>query len=222
MTRVLSLCTGMGLMDRAFLDAGFDVVAGCEIEADMRDLYRQVCGGEHLVADIHDLPELLTPGLFDGVIGGPPCQSHTTLRAMRAPRYPDETEAVRRVLDAARPRWFLFENVRPVNIPDAARVPLNAMHFYQPHQSRRRWFTFSAGLRPPQARYAGTVDDLKAYPVVAGRIYGPQRGAWLQGYGRAASLKAPSKVLQHGLAQAVPYPLAREWAESIKRNGGSP
>ena len=29
MTRVLSICTGMGLLDRAFMDAGFDVAAGC-------------------------------------------------------------------------------------------------------------------------------------------------------------------------------------------------
>lgn len=30
--KVLSICTGMGLLDRAFMDAGFEVVPGCEID----------------------------------------------------------------------------------------------------------------------------------------------------------------------------------------------
>ncbi len=74
--RVLSLCCGMGLFDRAFLDHGFTVVPGCELDPDQSSLYRLLVGGEPLTHDIHDLPALLSRGDFDGVIGGPPA-SHT-------------------------------------------------------------------------------------------------------------------------------------------------
>lgn len=56
------------------------------------------------------------------------------------------------------------------------------------------------------------MDDLVAYPVVMGRVYGPKRGAVLQGYPAASALKFPCVQLQHGLADAVPYPLALAWA----------
>lgn len=216
MTRVLSLCSGMGLMDRAFMDAGFDVIPGCEIDSEQRLLYGQLCGGEPLAMDIADLAECVgLMGAFDGVIGGPPCQSHTKLRAMRKPKFPDLTGSVVEILATVKPRWFVFENVNPVQVPGAAHVRLDAMHFGKPHQSRPRWFTFSKNLTPPEPIYRGNVDDLFAYSIVAGRIYGPNRGAALQGYPAAARLRAPCRVIQKGLANAVHYGLAREWAECV-------
>lgn len=213
---VLSICHGMGLLDRAFLDAGFAVVAGCEIDPEMREMYAALCGGEALAHDLADLPALVRGQRFAGVIGGPPCQSLTKLRAMRNPKFPDLTPQVRRLLEAVECDWFLFENVAPLEIAGASAVKLNAMHFYRPHQSRERWFTHSTNLMPPQPIYHGDVDYLMAYSVVAGRIYGPKRGARLQGYPAAADLPFPCRQLQKGLANAVPYPLARAWAESIK------
>lgn len=59
------------------------------------------------------------------------------------------------------------------------------------------------------------------YEVVAGRIYGPKRGAKLQGYPAAAELPFPCVTLQHGLADAVPYPLALAWANSIRSAASS-
>jgi hypothetical protein len=61
-----------------------------------------------------------------------------------------------------------------------------------------------------------------AYSVVAGRIYGPKRGAKLQGYPAAADLPFACVQLQHGLADAVPYPLALAWAEAIKASVAQP
>lgn len=210
--RVLSLCTGMGLMDRAFLDAGFEVVAGCELDPDQRGLYRQLCGGDPLCHDLADLPSQVRGRRFAGVIGGPPCQSHTKLRAMRTPKFPDETAGVRAVLDVVQPAWFVFENVNRLALPGAAWVRLDAMHFGYPHQSRPRWFTHSPVIPSPEPLFSGTVDDLMAYSVVAGRIYGPKRGAVLQGYPRASRLDAKCVVLQKGLANAVHYGLASAWA----------
>ncbi len=220
--RVLSLCCGMGLLDRAFMDAGFDVVPGCEIDPEQRDLYRQVCGGEVLVHDIADLPRMVRGERFGGVIGGPPCQSMTRLRAMRKPKFANLTAAVVDVLDAVGWKWFLFENVAPIDL-DRGELweRMNAMHYAVPHQSRARWFTYSANLMPPTKVYRGTVDNLMAYSVVAGRIYGPKRAAVLQGWPQAARLRAPTLALTKGLANAVHYRLALAWAESIRERRAS-
>lgn len=217
MTTVLSLCVGMGLLDRAFMDEGFEVVAGCEIDPDQRGLYRQLCGGEPLCHDIRDLSALVAGEPYAGVIGGPPCQSHSRLRAIRVPKFADLTEAVKEVLAAVAPQFYLFENVLPLRIWGSKKALLNAMHFGQPHQSRARWFTHSRGIGRPAPVYLGTVDDLMAYPVVAGRIYGPKRGAILQGYPPAAGLKAPCAALQKGLANGVHYALGRAWAAQCRK-----
>ncbi|MCG7904426.1 MAG: DNA cytosine methyltransferase [Candidatus Thiodiazotropha weberae] len=201
-------------MDRAFMDSGFTVIPGCEIDPEMREMHREVCGTDHLTSDLTDLPNAVNGLHFDGIIGGPPCQAHTKLRAIRNPKYPDLTPQVNALLDAVSFDWFLFENVAPIDIPGSESVRLNAMHFYQPHQSRARWFTYK-GMNPPKPVYTGTVDDLMAYSVVAGRIYGPKRGARLQGYSQASELPFPCVQLQKGLANAVPYPVAKAWAESI-------
>ncbi len=213
--RVLSICCGMGLLDRAFLDEGFDVTPGCEIDPDQRGLYSQLCGGEPLCHDLTDLPDLVRGQSFDLVMGGPPCQSLTKLRSMRAPKFADLSGLALQLLASVSTRAWLFENVRPLDFPRAFQVPLDAMHYGNPHQSRRRWFTFSQNLLAPEAPYAGTVNSLMAYPVVAGRLYGPKRGAILQGYPDAARLKAPCVVLQKGLANAVHYGLARAWAKEV-------
>jgi hypothetical protein len=217
MPRVLSLCCGMGLMDRAFMDAGFEVVPGCEIDPEQRDLYRQVCGGEVLTDDIANLPAVVRGERFDGVIGGPPCQALTRLKAMREPKFPNLAGAVVAVLDATAWDWFVFENVAPLHLDRGEFfVRLNAMHFATPHQSRSRWFTHTPNLRPPAKCYRGTVDDLMAYSVVAGRIYGPKRAAVLQGWPQASRLRAPALALIKGLANAVHYRLALAWAVSIR------
>jgi site-specific DNA-cytosine methylase len=216
----------MGLLDLAFRDAGFLVYPGCEIDPQKRAMYEAISGHNNSMAgrlgrdaymahDLKDLPALLKGRAFDGIIGGPSCQSHSKLKAMRAPRFPDLTPLVNALLNAVEWRWFVFENVVPIDIHGAVHTRCNAMHYYQPHQSRERWFTHSPNIVPPHPKYSGNVDDLKAYPVVAGRIYGPKRGAWLQGYDAAATLPFPCAQLQHGLADAVPYPLAKAWADGI-------
>jgi hypothetical protein len=146
----------MGLMDRAFMDRGFVVIPGCEIDPEMREMHQEVCGSSHLTHDLADLPAKVEGMHFDGIIGGPPCQAHTKLRAIRKPKYPDLTPKVNALLGAVSFDWFLFENVAPTEIPGAESIRLNAMHFYQPHQSRARWFTYQ-GIEPPEPIYSGNV-----------------------------------------------------------------
>lgn len=225
--QVLSICTGMGLLDRAFMDAGFEVVPGCEIDASKRAMYEALTGstgyingvkcGPYITHDLADLPWRVRGKHYDGLIGGPSCQSHSKLRAIRDPKFPDLTPLVLDLLEAVYYDWYCFENVVPIDIPGAVHTKCNAMHFYQPHQSRVRWFTHSPNITPPKPVYSGSVDDLMAYSVVAGRIYGPKRGARLQGYPAASELPFPCVQLQHGLADAVPYPLALAWANQIKK-----
>lgn len=205
------------------------VEPGCEIDSEKRAMYQALCepGPQpraYLCDDLKDLPGIVDwmSLQYSGIIGGPSCQSHSKLRAMRDPKFPDLTPLVNDLLRSVAHDWFLFENVVPIDIPGAVHTRCNAMHFYQPHQSRSRWFTHSPNIVPPTPVYSGTVDDLMAYSVVAGRIYGPKRGARLQGYPAASELPFPCVQLQHGLADAVPYPLALAWArqcllvESIK------
>lgn len=98
---VLSLFPGLGFLDAAFEAEGFCVVRGPDL----------LWGG--------DIGEFRPPpGVFDGVIGGPPCQAFSRLRHIVehngyqvAPNLIPEYE--RCVLES-RPGWFLMENV-----PDA-------------------------------------------------------------------------------------------------------
>lgn len=204
-------------MDRAYIDAGWNVIAGCEIDPQKRAMYAALNGGEPMTHDLADLIPMVRGKRFAGIIGGPSCQAHSKLRAIRSPKFPDLTPLVNALLAACEWSWFKFENVVQIKIPGAEHTRCNAMHFYQPHQSRARWFTHSPNIIPPTPLFRGSVDDLMAYSVVAGRIYGPRRGAKLQGYPEAANLPFPCVQLQHGLADAVPYPLAKAWAEQARQ-----
>ena len=96
---VLSLFPGGGLLDHAFELEGFTVVRGPDV----------IWGG--------DIRRFHPPtGRFDGIIGGDPCQSHSSLaNLVRAkglePSFPDMTPEYLRVVELVQPAWFLRENV---------------------------------------------------------------------------------------------------------------
>ena len=83
----------MGLLDKGFIDEGFEVVGGCEIHEPARRLYEQLVGHKHITRDLADLVMLAEAGQVNatGIIGGPPCQSHSKLRARWTPKFPDLT-----------------------------------------------------------------------------------------------------------------------------------
>lgn len=213
--KILSLCTSAGLWDRAWIDAGHDVVAGCEVMPHKRAMYEAFCGGKHLCNDIRDLPSIVRGEQFDGVIGGIPCQSFSKLKSIRDPKFPNLTDEAVAVLEAVSFDWFLFENVVKLQIPGGAHTMLNAMHYQVPHQSRERWFTHSPDIAPAPKLFTGSVDDLVAYPVVAGRIYGPKRGAVIQGWPSFATLQFPCVQLQEALADGVARGVAEAWIAGI-------
>jgi site-specific DNA-cytosine methylase len=96
---VLSLFPGADVLGLGFEMEGFCVVQGPEYVFGRR--IENFC------------PPL---NRFDGIIGGDPCQSHSSLaNLVRAkglePKFPDLTPEFARVIEEARPGWFLRENV---------------------------------------------------------------------------------------------------------------
>lgn len=105
---VLSLFPGIGLLDRAFEEQGFCVVRGPDL----------LWGGD--IRHFH-----APPLVFDGVIGGPPCQAFS--RLVHMVRYTHGEHKVaenlipefERIVGEAQPAWFLMENVPQAPDPQA-------------------------------------------------------------------------------------------------------
>lgn len=93
---MLSLFPGIGLLDRAFEEQGFCVVRGPDL----------VWGGD--VKTFHP-----PAGRFVGVIGGPPCQVHSTGATLAqlngGPRRENLIPEFERVVREAEPVWFAME-----------------------------------------------------------------------------------------------------------------
>ena len=129
---VLSLFSGIGLLDSGFESHGFCVVAGPE----------KILGG-----DVRDFQAL--PGRFDGIIGGSPCQDFSKARRTPPTGYGLEmlSEFVR-IVTEVQPRWFLLENV-----PTVPNVNIRGYHVQRFDlcptdlgypQRRRRHFQFGS------------------------------------------------------------------------------
>ena len=138
---VLSLFPGIGLLDRAFEEAGFCVVRGPDL----------LWGGD--VKEFHP-----PPGKFAGIIGGPPCQAHSSFSDITLARglslREDLIPEFARVVLEAQPLWFLMENVRAAPDPitpgySQVRRLVNARHVGS-EQNRVRAFVLGiAGESPP-------------------------------------------------------------------------
>lgn len=96
---VLSLFTGVGLLDRAFREAGFVVVSAGDL------IYGQ---------DIRHFKGI--KGKFDGIIGGPPCQPFSDAnrdRPVGENHYGFQMiDEYKRIVNECDSSWYLFENVR--------------------------------------------------------------------------------------------------------------
>ena len=128
---VLSLFPGIGLLDRAFEEIGFCVMRGPDL----------LWGGD--VRRFHP-----PAGCVDGIIGGPPCQAHSSLaalnRALGNKVAEDMNPEFVRVVREAWPVWWLAENVP--GVPDievpgyiTTSVVLDNRWLGQEQSRRRRW-----------------------------------------------------------------------------------
>jgi DNA (cytosine-5)-methyltransferase 1 len=121
-TLVLSLFPGIGLLDRAFEEEGFCVVRGPDV----------LWGGD--IRTFHP-----PAGVFDGVIGGPPCQAFSRLAIMvrhngYEPRFGNLIPEFERCVAEAAPAWWLMENV------PAAPEPHVAGYSNEHRVVNNRWF----------------------------------------------------------------------------------
>ena len=103
---VLSLFPGLDLLGRGFGIEGACVVAGPDV----------VWGGD--IRGWH-----APPGRFDGVIGGPPCQTFSPLAALgraqgHEPRFGNLIPEFERVVSEAHPHWFVMEEVPLAPLPE--------------------------------------------------------------------------------------------------------
>jgi DNA (cytosine-5)-methyltransferase 1 len=118
---VLSLFPGIGLLDMAFELEGFCVVRGPDV----------FWGG--------DIRRFHPPaGVFDGVIGGPPCQAFSSLVHLvhangKEVRFGNLIPEFQRCVDEAQPHWFVMENV------PAAPPAVVADYFIKAQVLNNRW-----------------------------------------------------------------------------------
>lgn len=188
---VLSLFPGIGLLDRAFEEAGFCVVRGPDL----------LWGGD--IKSFHP-----PAGKFGGVIGGPPCQAHSTFAALVAhnglPVAPDLIPEFERCVAAAAPDWFLMENVRAAPLPSivgyAVKDRLIRDVWCGGETIRLRRFSF------------GTVEGLKLYleDMPALHRADPEPSALASGSswdyvnGRPAGTKSRATFANHKRLQGLP------------------
>lgn len=218
---VLSLFPGIGLLDHAFELEGFTVFRGPDI----------LWGGD--VRNFHAMP-----GVFDGLIGGPPCQAHSAASAIRGTRKVDLIPEFVRVFHEAKPKWVVMENVRGALGHEA--IPAD----WQPVQlrdfdcggetARVRFFwtwptwTLSPAVRPGQAQHSVMATTWKRgssdsqYVKDKGFLPGDlavEEYARLQG-----APEIGARLIEHGcgkryavhvLGNGVPVPMGRYMARAI-------
>lgn len=131
---VLSLFPGIGLLDMAFEEAGFCVVRGPDL----------LWGGD--VRMFHP-----PAGRFDGIIGGPPCQMFSTMRRLQpraGAKHGNMIPEFERIIGAAKPAWFLMENVKDAPLPNVSGYLTHAQLVRDVHcggeTTRLRRFSFGS------------------------------------------------------------------------------
>lgn len=199
---ILSLFPGIGLLDMAFEEAGFCVVRGPDL----------LWGGDirrfHPPADV-----------FDGVIGGPPCQLFSRLINMvklnveREPgryRLPENLiPEFERCIGEAQPRWFLMENVPAAPKPSVDGYAVHSQVFNNRWcggvQNRERAISFGTRdggcLHIPgevfqEAEYATAVLASGWRQVQVRQNKG---GVWKEQHKRLAKQGASSRSIEEGL-----------------------
>ena len=229
MSLVLSLFPGIGLLDRAFEEQGFCVVRGPDL----------LWGGD--VRRFHP-----PAGIFDGVIGGPPCQLYcpvARLAELQGHAYENLIPEFERCVAEAKPAWFVMENVRTAPIPSVTGYQVHAqlvnLRWFGAEQNRERRISFGALERPTRLtldgwaalespEWAHAVSAAKTgertrhgkkYPV---RRYSVEEAIRLQGLPDDFLAKSPltREGKLRAVANGVPLPLGRAVARAVANATG--
>lgn len=226
MSLVLSLFPGIGLLDQAFEEEGFCVVRGPDL----------LWGGD--VCDFYPPPDR-----FDGVIGGPPCQSWSGLGNVNRARWgddcmmPDRIPEFARCVNEAQPLWFVMENVIAAPRPSCPaydmvqRVCNN--RWVGGEQNRERKFTFGVprhrdtdalGRFHIQGEALESIDYRPAV-ISSGQAGKGGSRASIEQMARDQGLdprrfdNSPftTTELRRAIANGVPLPMGRAVAKAVKR-----
>lgn len=205
---VLSLFPGVGLLDAQFEAEGFCVVRGPD----------PVWGG--------DIRRFAPPGrVFQGIIGGPPCQDFSSARRTAPTGEGVELLAeFARVVDAAGPDWWLCENVP--RVPDVVA----AGYLVQRLDIDQAWYSGVSRLRHVQF---GRRDGASIGPLEiprGDRCKDPEPGAMasdgrsfsdlcrLQGLPDGFNLPGfTDKGRKRAVGNGVPCVLGRVLAQAVRR-----
>ena len=134
MQLVLSLFSGVGLLDKVFREAGFCVVSAGDI------IYGQ---------DIRDFTGVKNK--FDGIIGGSPCQDFSTLKREKGSYSMEMLLEYIRIVQECEPDWYLLENVKCVpNVTDRLGLDnslLCNLYSHQRFDINQSWYDEYSRLR---------------------------------------------------------------------------
>ena len=111
--KVCSLFSGIGGIDLAFQQAGFEIVWANEFDRDAAKTYRHNFGPNHLVeADIRSIDPCAIPD-FDVLVAGFPCQPFSIMGRQKGFRDPRGTLffEIARIAEAKLPKVIFLENV---------------------------------------------------------------------------------------------------------------
>ena len=116
---VLSLFTGAGGLDLGFREAGFEELMASDIMAQAKESYNfNYPTTPYLLKDImqvsiDDIREIINNRNVDVIIGGPPCQGFSNMGNKNSADPRNLLfESYVRIVDALKPKCFLFENVK--------------------------------------------------------------------------------------------------------------
>jgi DNA (cytosine-5)-methyltransferase 1 len=214
-TLVLSLFPGIGLLDRAFEEEGFCVVRGPDL----------LWGGD--IRTFHP-----PAGVFDGVIGGPPCPAFSSAaniaRAAGKDVAPDLIPEFARVVSEAAPAWWVMENVPGAYAPIAGCQVLRLDNRWVggiQHRVRCVWSSHRlrpgyVALEPSERRPTAAMsvwqkeknrqygDHTRARVAVVARDQGLPDGFEIPPFTVRATL--------HAIVNGVPLPMGRAIARAVK------
>lgn len=116
--RVIDLFAGVGGLSYGFShNDSFEIVMANEYDKDIATAYRMNHPTVNMIqGDIkniteHQLKEELRYGEIDIIVGGPPCQSYSTLGKRQMDDRAHLFEQYCRILSIVQPKMFIFENV---------------------------------------------------------------------------------------------------------------
>jgi len=212
---VLSIFPGIDLLGRAFEGEGFCVVRGPDT----------LWGGD--VTTWH-----VPCGHFIGVIGGPPCQDFSSANRRKRPeRGKRLLSHFVRIVEEARPQWWLLENVPrcpTVTVPGMVTQRIDVTgHDVGLRQWRLRHFQFAAidGAQLYVPRQRSLVNHIPAACLATAASHGATR--WItfcrrQGLPGPLTLPPFTKAAKYAaVGNGVPLPMGRLLARAIRIRGES-